>query len=162
MIVLGIDPGSRVTGFAAVTKEANRFHLIEAGCIKTDTSSTIPLRLLTIQDALHEIILRTQPEQAAIEAIFAHRSAESAIRLGQARGVALATLAQHGLEITDYNPMVVKKNIGGSGRAGKNEIKRIVARLLGLQRPLAADAADAAAIAMTHLLFSAFNNRLKK
>ncbi|MBM74026.1 MAG: crossover junction endodeoxyribonuclease RuvC [Proteobacteria bacterium] len=162
MVVLGIDPGSRVTGFAAISKKSNRFQLLEAGCIKTQTSESIPLRLLTIRTGLVEVIERISPSEAAIESIFTYKSAESALRLGQARGVALVTLAEKGLKVTDYNPMVVKKNIAGNGRAGKSEMQRIVARLLGLEKPLTSDAADAAAIAMTHLLHSTFYSRIKK
>ncbi len=162
MVVLGIDPGSRVTGFAAIGKKSNRFYLQEAGCIKTKSSEPIPLRLLTIRNELSQVIARIKPNEAAIESIFTYKSAESALRLGQARGVALVTLAENGLKITDYNPMVVKKNIAGNGRAGKSEMQRIVARLLGLDKPLSSDAADAAAIAMTHLLHSTFYSRIKK
>ena len=162
MVVLGIDPGSRITGFAAISKKSNRFHLLEAGCIKTKPSEAIPLRLLTIRTGLVEVIERINPSEAAIESIFTYKSAESALRLGQARGVALVTLAEKGLKVTDYNPMVVKKNIAGNGRAGKSEMQRIVARLLGLEKPLTSDAADAAAIAMTHLLHSTFYSRIKK
>ena len=84
------------------------------------------------------------------------------MRLGQARGVALLALAQHGLDVCEYNPMVIKKSIAGTGRAGKNELGLIVTKLLGLSKPLAADAADAAAIEMRHLLHSQFQRKLRK
>lgn len=162
MIVLGIDPGSRVTGFALVTKTGGRFRLIEAGVVRSDTKAPIPTRLLQIHQGLSLVIERNNADTAAIEAIFRHKSSESALRLGQARGVALLALAQSNLEVTDYNPMTVKKSIGGTGRAGKKEVTRIVSRLLGLKEDLQSDAADAAAIAMTHLLHSSFQNSLRK
>ena len=162
MIVLGIDPGSRVTGYAAVTRKSGRFHLIEAGTVRSNPKEDIPTRLLSIYSGLYELIGKIKPDSSAIEAIFRYKSSESALRLGQARGVALLALAQYDLPITDYNPMTVKKSVGGSGRAGKKEIIRIVTRLLGLQKDLPSDAADAAAIAITHLIHSAFQARIKK
>ena len=80
MVVLGIDPGSRVTGFAAIGKKSNRFYLQEAGCIKTKSSEPIPLRLLTIRNELSQVIARIKPNEAAIESIFTYKSAESALR----------------------------------------------------------------------------------
>ena len=162
MIVLGIDPGSRVTGYALVCKEGARFRLSEAGLIRTNTKADIPTRLNEIHSGLVEVIKQHKPDTAAIESIFRYKSSESALRLGQARGVALLALAQHGLSVSEYNPMVVKKSIGGTGRAGKNELGLIVTKLLGLAKPLPADAADAAAIAMTHLLHSSFQRHLRK
>ena len=88
MIVLGIDPGSRVTGYSLVTKKGGRFQLIEAGVIKTDTKKTIPVRLLQIHTGLQEIITQFNPETAGIETVFYHHSSEAIVRLSQARGVA--------------------------------------------------------------------------
>jgi crossover junction endodeoxyribonuclease RuvC len=161
VLVLGIDPGSQATGYAVVRRSQGRFELLEAGVIRTRSKDPIPERLATIHAGLVEVIQRTRPESAGIEAIFKYKSSESALRLGQARGVALLAAAQAGLEISDYNAMTVKKTVGGHGRAGKPEMIRIVARLLGLAEPLPSDASDAAAIAMTHLLQSAFKARLK-
>jgi crossover junction endodeoxyribonuclease RuvC len=161
MHVLGIDPGSQATGYAVVRRRQGRFELLDAGVIRTRSADPIPERLAKIHAGLVEVIQRTQPESVGIEAIFKHKSSESALRLGQARGVALLAAAQAGLEIRDYNAMTVKKTVGGHGRAGKPEMIRTVARLLGLSKPLSSDASDAAAIAMTHLLQSAFHARLK-
>ena len=162
MVVLGIDPGSRVTGYALVSKEGARFRLFEAGLIRSNTKAEIPIRLHEIHSGLVDVITQYNPNEAAIESIFRYKSSESALRLGQARGVALLALAQHGLNVSEYNPMVIKKSIAGTGRAGKNELGLIVTKLLGLSKPLAADAADAAAIAMTHLLHSQFQRKLRK
>ena len=162
MIVLGIDPGSRATGFSVVTRQKSRFVLLEAGVIHTNTKAEIPSRLLEIHTGIEKVIQKHNPDTAAIEAIFAGKSAESALRLGQARGVALMTLAKYGLNVTPYNPMTVKKNVGGHGRAGKNEMIRTVTFLLGLKKDLPSDAADATAIALTHLMHSSFNHKLGK
>ncbi len=160
MLVFGIDPGSVATGFAVVRRRRGAFVLEAAGVIRTRSSDPIPLRLNTIYGGLVEALRCAEPDAVAIEAIFRHRSSESALRLGQARGVALLAAAQAGLPVTDYNTSTVKKTIGGHGRAGKAEMVRLSARLLGLERPLPADAADAAAIAMTHLIRGAMEQRL--
>ena len=139
-------------------REASRFVLVEAGVIRTRVKDPVPLRLRTIHEGLVTALDRIKPECVAIEAIFRHRSSESALRLGQARGVALLAAAQHDLEVTAYNPMTVKKCVGGTGRAGKAEMVRLIARLIG--KKLAADAADATAIAITHLINSAFASRV--
>ena len=162
MIVLGIDPGSQATGFSVLHKEKGRFRLIEAGIIRTKTKDGIPKRLLVIHNELEKVIQKHNPTTAAIESIFAGKSAESALRLGQARGVALVVLAKHNLDVTPYNPMTVKKSVGGHGRAGKAEMIRIVSRLLGLSKDLPSDAADASAIAITHLMHTSFQNKLRK
>ena len=160
LLVFGIDPGSTATGFSAVYREASRFVLVEAGVIRTRVKEPVPMRLRAIHEGLTKALDRIQPECVAIEAIFRHRSSESALRLGQARGVALLAAAQHDLEVTAYNPMTVKKCVGGTGRAGKVEMVRLVARLVG--QKLATDAADATAIAITHLINSAFASRVNQ
>ena len=139
-------------------RQASRFVLVEAGVIRTRVKDPIPTRLKVIHEGLASALERIKPEQVAIEAIFRHRSSESALRLGQARGVALLAAAQQDLPVTAYNPMTVKKCVGGSGRAGKAEMVRLVARLVGEKLP--SDAADATAIAITHLINSAFASRV--
>ena len=161
MIVMGIDPGSRVTGYAILTKKVGRLRLIEAGIIRTNTKSDVSERLLEIHTRLREIITQFKPDTAGIESIFHHHASEATVRLGQARGVALLSLAQSGIDVSPDNPSTVKKSVGGHGRASKQEMIRVVSRLLGLPKDLSADAADAAAIAITHLMHSEFRKRLK-
>ncbi|MCK6506265.1 crossover junction endodeoxyribonuclease RuvC [Myxococcota bacterium] len=156
MLVLGIDPGSNHTGWAVLSQVAGRYVLHDAGVLRAKAGQDLALRLVFIHAGLLELIGRYQPDQVAIEAIFKHRSAESALRLGHARGVALLAAASHDLPIGEYNPMTVKRTVGGHGAAGKAEIQRLVQRLLGADRPLPQDAADAAAIAITHLAQSRF------
>ena len=158
MIVIGIDPGSRVTGYSFITKQKNRFRLVEAGCIKTRPKAPIPERLHHIYVELDRLILKHKPDSAAIEEIFSGKSVKSALLLGQARGVALMTLGKHNLDVSAYHPNKIKKNVGGHGRAGKNEMIRVVSMLLGVTEPLQADAADATAIAMTHLMLANLPN----
>jgi crossover junction endodeoxyribonuclease RuvC len=151
MLVLGIDPGSTATGWGLVRREKGRHVLVEAGVVRTRSEDPIPERLLRIYEGLGAVITRHRPDAVAIEAIFQYRSAESALRLGQARGVALLVAAQTGVGVSEYNAMTVKKTVAGHGRAGKPEMVRVVGRLLGLTEDLPSDAADAVAIAITHL-----------
>lgn len=160
MLVLGIDPGSNATGWALLTQVQGRYQLHDAGVIRTRSTDPMAERLMIIHDGLLGVLARMPPDHVAIEAIFKHRSAESALRLGHARGVALLAAAQHGLPISEYNPMTVKQTVGGHGRSGKQEISFMVQRLVGSTAPLPADAADAAAIAITHLTRSRFEGRL--
>ena len=157
MLVLGIDPGSNNTGWAVVSQTAGRYQLHDAGVLRTKSGQPLSDRLVRIHTGLLELIGRFQPDEFAIEAIFKHRSAESALRLGHARGVALLAAASHDLPIGEYNPMTVKRTVGGHGRAGKAEIQRLVQRLVGSDIKLAQDAADATAIAITHLSQSRFS-----
>lgn len=151
MSVFGIDPGSNATGWAVVSRAYGRYQLHEAGVIRTRAEDPIPERLLKIHEGLLAAMERLQPTDVAIEAIFKYRSSESALRLGQARGVALLAAARRGLAVAEYNPATVKKTVGGSGRADKEQVARLVARLVGREDPLPADASDAVAIAITHL-----------
>jgi crossover junction endodeoxyribonuclease RuvC len=162
MRVFGIDPGSTATGYALVERQRGRFQLHAAGVIRTNAKMPIPERLREIYQGLHAQLTVAGADFVAIESIFRHRSSESAIRLGQARGVALLAAAMHGLGVSEYNAMTVKKTVGGHGRAGKPEVARIVARLLGADHKLASDASDAAAIAMTHLMHSPFQQMPKQ
>ncbi len=154
--VLGVDPGSTATGWAVLERQRGRYLLVAHGVIRTSADDPIPQRLCRIHAGLQAVLIEHRPALAAIEIIFQHRSSESALRLGQARGVALLALGQAGLDVGEYNPMTVKKSVAGHGGAGKPEVQRVVQRLLGLPQPLAADAADAVAIAITHLAVGAF------
>jgi len=156
MRVFGIDPGSTATGYAVVQKSGGRFQLLAAGVIRTKSKEPIPDRLKEIYQGLHAQLTVADVDCVAIESIFRHRSSESAIRLGQARGVALLAAAMHDRQVFEYNAMTVKKTVGGHGRAGKPEVARIVNRLLGTDHQLASDASDAAAIAITHLMHVPF------
>lgn len=151
MLVLGIDPGSRVTGYGLVHRQRGRYRLTTAGVVRTKTSEEVPQRLASIYAGLQEVILVHKPQVMAIEAIFRHKSSESALKLGQARGVALLAAAQADLPVYEYNPMTVKKSVAGSGRADKNQLARVVEMLLGQTIDLPHDATDAIAIAITHL-----------
>jgi crossover junction endodeoxyribonuclease RuvC len=151
MVVFGIDPGSTVTGFGVVRLDRGRYHFVDAGCIRTRAETPMVARLTAIHLGLCEALGRIKPDEVAIEAIFKHKSSESALKLGQARGVALLAVGQHGYEPAEYNPMTIKSSVGAHGRADKEGVARMVQLLLGVDLAhLAADATDALAIAITH------------
>lgn len=151
MVVMGIDPGSVVTAWGVVERRRGRLHHLASGCIRTRSTDPIESRLLTIHAGLTQVLEAHPIEEVAIEAIFRHKSSESALRLGQARGVALLAAAQHGFTAHSYNPMTVKKSVGAHGRADKDGVARIVTMLLGQAFDGPADITDALAIAITHL-----------
>jgi crossover junction endodeoxyribonuclease RuvC len=166
VLIVGIDPGSTATGLAAVTRRRGRVVLVGATVVRTRTADGVPARLHAIHTGIEAFLIETQAvvgeraDAVAIEQIFLHRSAESALRLGQARGVALLAAAQAGLPVAEYNAMTIKKTVAGHGRAKKDQVGLMVQRLLGLDKPLASDAADAAAIALTHFTLGAHRARL--
>jgi len=151
MVVFGIDPGSTVTGWGVISQSRGRLSLIDCGCVKTTSKTPIPERLMTIHASLVEALERNEVDSVAIEAIFRHKSSESALRLGQARGVALLAAMQAGHIAHEYNAMTVKRSVGAHGRADKAAVGRMVAALLGAAPPGPADITDAIAIAITHL-----------
>ncbi len=150
MRVMGIDPGSRRTGWGIVERVAGRPRLVAAGALSTDPKDPMPQRLRTLHEGLRALLAVHRPDAVAIEEIFAHRSAASAIVLGQARGVALAVVALADVPVHTYNAMIVKRTVAGSGSADKAAMQRMVALLLGEDVPGPHDAADAVAIALTH------------
>lgn len=150
MLVFGIDPGSTVTGYGVVRSARGRVHLVAGGAIRTDSKRPIPERLTLIYDGLITALAEHRPDEVAIEAIFQHKSAESALRLGQARGVALLACAKSGYIPAEYNTMTVKRAVGANGKADKVAVARMVAMLLGAVPDGPADVTDALAIAITH------------
>lgn len=150
MIVLGIDPGSTVTAFGVVEARRGRIRYLNSGHIRTSSKEPIAVRLTLIYDGLCAALAAQPLDAVAIEAIFTHRSSESALRLGQARGVALLAAAQAGHVAHEYNNQTVKKTVGGSGRADKAAVAKMVQMLLGVKPKGPADISDALAIAITH------------
>jgi crossover junction endodeoxyribonuclease RuvC len=154
MIILGIDPGSRITGFGLIDNQANRIDYIDSGNIKVSGDS-LPQRLGFIFAAVDEVIRQHQPEQMSIENVFMARNADSALKLGQARGAAICAAHQAGLEIAEYAPREIKQAIVGSGAGSKEQVQHMVKRLLGIRQKLQADEADGLAIAICHAQFYA-------
>lgn len=151
---LGVDPGSLACGWAVVERFGSRMTLVEAGVIRSPRGADFELRIHGIHLRLSEAITAHGPAFMAVESPFVEKNAQSALKLGQIRGGILLTAALHGLAVGDYNPMQVKKAVSGFGWADKTQVGKMVMTLLSLKDPLPADAADAAAVAIGHLLAS--------
>lgn len=150
--VLGLDPGSQVTGYGVVRESSGRAELIAVGTIRTPSGGDMAARLGTIYTRLAALIAEFRPAEAAIESVFVSKNTGSAIKLGQARGAAMAACAVAGLTVADYAPTLVKKTIVGAGRAEKDQVAFMVAQILGVKKPdWALDASDALAVAICHL-----------
>ena len=154
MIILGIDPGSRITGFGIVDNQASSIAFIASGNIKVG-GDTLPQRLGYIFTAIKDVIEEHRPQQMGIENVFMARNPDSALKLGQARGAAICAAYQAGLEIAEYAPREIKQAIVGTGAASKEQVQHMVKRLLGIKQELKADEADGLAIAICHAQFYA-------
>jgi len=154
VIILGIDPGSRFTGFGLIDNQTNRITYMHSGFFKIKGES-LPQRLGQIYQHIDELIRQFQPQQMSIEQVFMHRNADSALKLGQARGAAICAGHLAGLEIAEYAPREIKKALVGSGAATKEQVQHMVKRLLGLREPLQTDESDGLAIAICHAQFYA-------
>jgi crossover junction endodeoxyribonuclease RuvC len=149
MLVLGLDPGSRHTGFGVVRRQGSRLEAIEFGRLSPDPERPLALRLAEIAAGLEELIERHRPDGAAIERVFHGANSRSTIVLAEARGALLAVLGRSGLPVLELAPAEVKSAVAGSGRADKTQVARMVRLRLGLGAvALAADAADALAVAI--------------
>ncbi len=149
MRVIGLDPGSRITGFGVIEIDGTAFHHIESGNVRLK-DDVLALRLHVIFNRLSEVIERTRPEVMAVEKVFMARNAQSALTLGQARGAAIVVAAHHGLGVEEYSALQVKQAVVGHGKAAKQQVQHMVRILLGLKQPPAMDAADALACAICH------------
>jgi len=154
MIILGIDPGSRTTGFGLIENQANRLRYIDSGNIRISGDS-LPQRLGCIFSEIENVIQLHRPQQMSIENVFMARNPDSALKLGQARGAAICAAYRAGLEIAEYAPREIKQAIVGSGAANKEQVQHMVKRLLGIRQQLKADEADGLAIAICHAQFYA-------
>jgi Holliday junction DNA helicase RuvA subunit/crossover junction endodeoxyribonuclease RuvC len=154
--VIGIDPGSRLCGWGVVDLVGGRPVSVDNGVVVLNENRPLAERLGVLFDRLGDVLREHSPTCAAVEGIFQHRNARSALILGHARGVALAVLARTGLEVAEYTPQQIKKAVTGTGRADKGQVQIIVARRLELPEPPQADAADAVAVALCHAQHVAF------
>lgn len=150
-IVLGIDPGSRCTGYGIISERSGTLSLVEAGTVRLDSMDDMSRRLARVFAELSALINRFEPDEAAVEEIFTAKNASSALKLGQARGAVIVACSNKGIPVYSYEPTMVKKSIVGGGRATKDQVSFMVARLLGSKGGWAKDASDALAVAITHL-----------
>ncbi|MGF1549157.1 MAG: crossover junction endodeoxyribonuclease RuvC [Sphingomonadaceae bacterium] len=150
MIILGLDPGLGTTGWGAIRAEGNRLSHLANGEISTEARAPLAERLLRLDGAMAAVIAAHAPDCAAVEEVFANKNPNSTMKLGQARGVALLAAARAGLEVGEYAARLVKKAVTGTGRADKDQVRAMVARLLPGAAIAGADAADALAVAIAH------------
>jgi crossover junction endodeoxyribonuclease RuvC len=151
MKVIGLDPGLGTTGWGVIEAHGGSLGYVADGVIGTDSRLTLPERLVQLAEGLETVIGRFLPTEAAVEQNFVDRNAVSALRLGQARGIALLVPARAGLSVTEYLPNLVKKTVVGSGHAAKEQVQMMVRRLLPGAVITKADAADALAVAICHV-----------
>lgn len=148
-LILGIDPGSRVTGYGFVRFKASKLEYVASGCIRLK-EATLPERLNTIFQGVTQLVQQYAPDEFAIEEVFLARNADSALKLGQARGVAIAAATNQGLPVSEYSARKVKQAVVGKGSADKTQVQHMVKQLLGLDKSPQSDAADALGIALCH------------
>ena len=147
--ILGIDPGSRVTGYGVIDVVGVKPCYVASGCIRT-AEGALEQRLAQIYAGLSEVVGLHRPHQVAIERVFMAKNPDSALKLGQARGAALVCMANHGLSLAEYAARQIKQAVTGQGGADKEQVQHMVTAILQLSATPQADAADALAIALTH------------
>lgn len=149
-VILGIDPGSRVTGYGLIRQELKQLVYLDSGCIRTTPVFGLSERLLQIFEGICELLETYQPAEIAIESAFMHKNAQSALKIGHARGAAMVAAASHRLKIFEYAPREVKQAVVGYGAALKTQVSHMVVNLLMLNKSPQVDASDALAIAICH------------
>ncbi len=157
--ILGIDPGSRITGYGIIDAAGSRLTLIDAGCVST-VARHFPARLKAIYDGILEVVEAWQPETMAVEQVFMHKNADSALKLGQARGAAICAGLARGLPVHEYATRQVKQAVVGKGGADKEQVRYMVKLLLNFRGELALDASDALAVALCHAHYQQTRQRL--
>lgn len=150
MRILGIDPGTQITGYGIIDVEGNRLRHIDNGIIKTRSSDDLPLRLKAIYDGLTAVIRDYAPTVVAVEQVFLAKNPRAAITLGHARGTAVLSAVNLDREIYEYSALQVKSAVVGYGHAGKQQVQQMVKVLLNLPEVAQEDAADALAVAICH------------
>jgi len=163
MLVLGIDPGTAITGYGVVSSDGDALSLVSYGVVTTLAGTPLPVRLQYIYRELSDIVSTYHPQEAAVEKLFFSKNARTALAVGQARGVVLLALADAGCLISEYTPLQIKQAITGYGQADKRQMQEMVRLLLNLDVvPQPDDAADAIAAAICHLHSVRLNTLLNR
>ena len=160
--ILGIDPGSRATGYGVIVKEGSQLGYVACGVIRLGDKYAFNDRLKVIFDGLCEVIEKHKPTVAAVEDVFVAANPRTALKLGHARGAAVLAALQNGLTVHDYTPRMVKQAVVGYGNADKQQIQQMVRVLLKLSSSPSSDAADALAVAMCHANQTIINGEIVK
>ncbi|MCS5694495.1 crossover junction endodeoxyribonuclease RuvC [Desulfofundulus thermocisternus] len=151
MRVIGIDPGTAITGYGIIDLEGNRLSVVAYDCITTQPTMPMPFRLQHLYRQLEMVLRQYRPRQFAVEELFFHKNVRTALAVGQARGVAILAAVNAGLAVAEYTPLQVKQAVVGYGRAAKEQVQYMVRALLGLPEvPRPDDVADALAVAICH------------
>lgn len=148
--ILGIDPGLRKTGWGIVLSEGSKLSFVACGCVESDGALPLGQRLRQLHEGLNKVLAAHRPHEAAVEETFINRDPQSALKLGQARGIALVVPALAGLDVAEYAANLVKKTVVGVGHADKKQIQAMIRVLLPKAETSSADAADALAVAICH------------
>ncbi len=159
---MGIDPGSICTGYGLVVAENHRLKAISYGTISVSRAKKLPERLAIIYEKLYEIMLKERPESIAIENVFFAQNVKTALQLGHARAVAMLSAVKAGIPIFEYSPLEIKQAVVGYGRATKEQVSKMVARLLGVKSPIDSHTSDALALAICHLNTISLKRLLEK
>lgn len=158
--ILGIDPGSLSTGYGIIDVASGGSQHVDNGCVRPPKDQPMSARLQVIFESVSELVDTYQPDQAAVEQAFMYRNAATALKLGQARGVAICALGRAGLSVDEYAPRQVKQAVVGRGGADKFQVQHMVCAILGLREKPQEDAADALAVAICHGHFQASAQRI--
>ena len=161
MIILGIDPGSQITGYGLLESLGSRLRHMDNGGIFTRTQDTFPQRLHTIFKGVKELIEKFSPDVVAVENIFYAKNVKSTVQLGHARGAAIVASMEFKLPIFEYTPLVIKQAVVGYGRATKEQVQQMVKRILKLTEITFFDSSDALAVAICHANSSTFDQKIK-
>jgi len=161
MLILGIDPGLRITGFGVIEHTGGKLRYVTSGCVKSG-SGDLASRLKNILDGISEIIASNRPQEVAIEKVFVNVNPQSTLLLGQARGTAICAAVIAGLPVAEYTALQVKQAVVGKGHAKKDQVQHMVRRLLALPGNPSPDAADALACAICHAHGGRLGNVLMK
>ena len=151
MLVLGVDPGSRVTGYGLVEKKQNHLVCVDAGSIRASGSIPFYERLYGVFRSMIDVMERYRPDEMAVEDVFFAKNVKSSLKLGHARGAALIAAGHCRVRVFEYSPLEIKKSVVGYGRATKDQIRSMVQVILKLQTRFGADTSDALAAAICHL-----------
>jgi crossover junction endodeoxyribonuclease RuvC len=148
--ILGIDPGSRITGYGLIKQIGQKIEYVDSGCIRTSPDAALSQKLLQIYDGICCLMDKYFPQEVAIEQVFMHQNPNSALKLGHARGVAIVAAASHRIEVSEYSAREIKQSVVGYGAAEKAQVSHMVINLLSLNSTPQPDAADALAVAICH------------
>lgn len=151
MIIIGIDPGTQITGYGVIQVKGHAFHAIDYGCVRPPPHLKLTDRYLILFNALEELLEKYRPDVLAVETQYVHKNVQSAIKLGMARGAAIIAAKRKGLQVHEYAPSKAKLAVVGNGKASKQQVQGMVKLLLNLKEvPKPEDAADALALAICH------------